>query len=69
MTNTLLPTSIVGSLPKPAWLAQPEVLWSPWELSGAALVEGKQDALRAGPDPDQAFFPRGATFAPGALTA
>ena len=47
MTNTLLPTSIVGSLPKPAWLAQPEVLWSPWELSGAALVEGKQDALRA----------------------
>ncbi|KAA9086976.1 methionine synthase [Microbacterium radiodurans] len=47
MTNTLLPTSIVGSLPKPAWLAQPEVLWSPWELSGDALVEGKQDALRA----------------------
>ncbi len=43
----LLPTSIVGSLPKPAWLARPEVLWSPWELQGDALVEGKHDALRA----------------------
>ncbi|MFS0731934.1 methionine synthase [Microbacterium sp. 1P10UB] len=42
----LLPTSIVGSLPKPAWLAQPEVLWSPWKLEGAALDEGRQDALR-----------------------
>ena len=44
--NTLLPTSIAGSLPKPAWLAQPETLWSPWKLQGAELVEGKQDALR-----------------------
>jgi 5-methyltetrahydropteroyltriglutamate--homocysteine methyltransferase len=44
--NTLLPTSIVGSLPKPSWLAQPETLWSPWKLEGDALVEGKQDALR-----------------------
>jgi 5-methyltetrahydropteroyltriglutamate--homocysteine methyltransferase len=43
---TLLPTSIVGSLPKPSWLAQPETLWSPWKLEGDALVEGKQDALR-----------------------
>jgi 5-methyltetrahydropteroyltriglutamate--homocysteine methyltransferase len=43
---TLLPTSIVGSLPKPSWLAQPETLWSPWKLEGEALVEGKQDALR-----------------------
>jgi 5-methyltetrahydropteroyltriglutamate--homocysteine methyltransferase len=42
----LLPTSIVGSLPKPSWLAQPETLWSPWKLEGEALVEGKQDALR-----------------------
>ncbi|WP_243233041.1 methionine synthase [Microbacterium sp. CIAB417] len=42
----LLPTAIVGSLPKPSWLAKPEVLWSPWELEGAGLVEGKQDALR-----------------------
>jgi 5-methyltetrahydropteroyltriglutamate--homocysteine methyltransferase len=45
-TPALLPTAIVGSLPKPSWLAKPEVLWSPWELEGEALVEGKQDALR-----------------------
>ncbi|KDA05312.1 5-methyltetrahydropteroyltriglutamate--homocysteine methyltransferase [Microbacterium sp. CH12i] len=44
--TTLLPTSIVGSLPKPSWLAQPETLWSPWKLQGDALIEGKQDALR-----------------------
>ncbi|WP_458042984.1 methionine synthase [Microbacterium sp. HM-570] len=42
----LLPTSIVGSLPKPLWLAQPETLWSPWKLEGDELIEGKQDALR-----------------------
>jgi len=45
--NTLLPTSTVGSLPKPSWLAEPETLWSPWKLQGDELVEGKQDALRA----------------------
>lgn len=44
--NTLLPTSIVGSLPKPSWLAQPETLWSPWKLEGEALAEGRKDALR-----------------------
>ena len=44
--HTSLPTSIVGSLPKPSWLAQSETLWSPWKLDGDALVEGKQDALR-----------------------
>ena len=42
----LLPTSTVGSLPKPAWLAPPEKLWSPWKLEGNQLLEGKQDALR-----------------------
>lgn len=42
----ILPTSIVGSLPKPAWLAPPEKLWSPWNLEGEQLLEGKQDALR-----------------------
>ncbi|WP_231460312.1 hypothetical protein [Pedobacter sp. Leaf132] len=47
MTNKLvLPTSIVGSLPKPAWLAAPEKLWSPWKLEDLQLLEGKQDALR-----------------------
>jgi 5-methyltetrahydropteroyltriglutamate--homocysteine methyltransferase len=44
--NKLLPTSTVGSLPKPSWLAQPETLWSPWKLQGEELIEGKQDALR-----------------------
>jgi 5-methyltetrahydropteroyltriglutamate--homocysteine methyltransferase len=42
----LLPTSTVGSLPKPDWLATPEKLWSPWKLEGDKLREGKQDALR-----------------------
>ncbi|MCO6356192.1 methionine synthase [Pseudoalteromonas shioyasakiensis] len=42
----LLPTSTAGSLPKPAWLAEPETLWSPWKLQGAELIDGKQDALR-----------------------
>ncbi|MYM39423.1 methionine synthase [Duganella qianjiadongensis] len=42
----LLPTSTAGSLPKPAWLAEPEKLWSPWKLQGEALNEAKQDALR-----------------------
>ncbi len=46
MTPPLLPTSIVGSLPKPSWLAQPETLWSPWNLQGEALAEGRHDALR-----------------------
>lgn len=42
----LLPTSTVGSLPKPVWLAPPEKLWSPWKLEGNQLLEGKKDALR-----------------------
>lgn len=44
--NPILPTSTVGSLPKPSWLAQPETLWAPWKLQGDELIEGKQDALR-----------------------
>lgn len=44
--KNILPTSTVGSFPKPAWLAPPEKLWSPWKLEGDQLVEGKQDALR-----------------------
>ena len=43
--KNILPTSTVGSLPKPAWLAPPEKLWSPWKLEGDQLLEGKQDAL------------------------
>jgi hypothetical protein len=26
-------TTIAGSLPKPAWLAEPGMLWPPWKLS------------------------------------
>ena len=42
----LLQTTIVGSLPKPAWLAPPGQLWAPWLLEGDKLVEGKRDAVR-----------------------
>jgi len=40
----LFPTTIAGSLPKPAWLAEPNKLWAPWRLSGAALDDAKRDA-------------------------
>jgi 5-methyltetrahydropteroyltriglutamate--homocysteine methyltransferase len=41
-----LTTTVCGSLPKPAWLAQPQTLWAPWLLDGDALAEGKRDAVR-----------------------
>ncbi len=44
--NTLLRTTIAGSLPKPEWLAEPEALWAAWKLDGSALAEGKHDAVR-----------------------
>ncbi|SFP97177.1 methionine synthase [Sphingomonas rubra] len=50
MTTTLLPTTTAGSLPKPSWLAQPEVLWSPWRLEGEELAAAKRDALRLAVD-------------------
>jgi 5-methyltetrahydropteroyltriglutamate--homocysteine methyltransferase len=40
----LFETTIAGSLPKPAWLAKPRMLWAPWQLTGDALVEAKRDA-------------------------
>ncbi|MCL4763541.1 MAG: methionine synthase, partial [Burkholderiales bacterium] len=42
----LFPTTIAGSLPKPAWLAEPGALWAPWRLDGEALAQGKRDAVR-----------------------
>jgi 5-methyltetrahydropteroyltriglutamate--homocysteine methyltransferase len=42
----LLQTTLAGSLPKPAWLAEPKKLWAPWLLEGELLAEGKRDALR-----------------------
>ncbi|HSB48851.1 MAG TPA: methionine synthase, partial [Burkholderiales bacterium] len=40
-------TTIAGSLPKPTWLAKPQVLWAPWQLAGEQLAEGKRDAVRS----------------------
>ncbi len=40
----MIKTTIAGSLPKPAWLAEPEKLWAPWRLEGEMLVRGQQDA-------------------------
>ncbi|MEZ5792625.1 MAG: methionine synthase [Nitratireductor sp.] len=37
-------TAIAGSLPKPAWLAEPEKLWAAWQLQGEALEQAKRDA-------------------------
>ena len=44
--QTLLRTTLAGSLPKPSWLAEPEALWAAWKLEGADLAEGKRDAVR-----------------------
>ena len=40
----MIPTTVAGSLPKPAWLAEPEKLWAPWRLEGKGLFEGQRDA-------------------------
>jgi len=40
----MLETTIAGSLPKPAWLAETNKLWPEWRQSGAALDEAKRDA-------------------------
>jgi 5-methyltetrahydropteroyltriglutamate--homocysteine methyltransferase len=40
----MFPTTVAGSLPKPAWLAEPNKLWPTWRLSGAELESGKLDA-------------------------
>jgi 5-methyltetrahydropteroyltriglutamate--homocysteine methyltransferase len=37
-------TTIAGSLPKPAWLAEPEKLWAAWRHEGAELDRAKKDA-------------------------
>ena len=42
----MLETSIVGSLPKPSWLAQPNVLRAPWRLAGDDLRQAQDDAVR-----------------------
>jgi 5-methyltetrahydropteroyltriglutamate--homocysteine methyltransferase len=46
MAPPFLAATLVGSLPKPGWLAEPNKLWAPWKLEGEALAEGKRDAVR-----------------------
>jgi 5-methyltetrahydropteroyltriglutamate--homocysteine methyltransferase len=41
----MLMTTIVGSLPKPPWLAEPKRLWAPWRLPPELLAEGQRDAV------------------------
>jgi 5-methyltetrahydropteroyltriglutamate--homocysteine methyltransferase len=43
----MITTTVAGSLPKPAWLAEPEKLWAPWRLEGDDLIEGQQFAALA----------------------
>ena len=43
----MLETTLAGSMPKPAWLAEPRKLWAAWQLEGATLAEGKRDAVLA----------------------
>jgi 5-methyltetrahydropteroyltriglutamate--homocysteine methyltransferase len=40
----MLETTIAGSLPKPAWLAETRKLWPAWRLEGEALADAKRDA-------------------------
>ena len=40
----LFPTTIAGSLPKPEWLAEPNMLWAPWKAKGEELTRAKRDA-------------------------
>lgn len=40
----LFPTTIAGSLPKPEWLAEPNMLWAPWKAQGEELLRAKRDA-------------------------
>jgi 5-methyltetrahydropteroyltriglutamate--homocysteine methyltransferase len=37
-------TTLAGSLPKPAWLAETQKLWPAWRASGADLERAKRDA-------------------------
>jgi 5-methyltetrahydropteroyltriglutamate--homocysteine methyltransferase len=40
----MLKTTIAGSLPKPAWLAEPRKLWPAWRQAGEELEQAKRDA-------------------------
>jgi 5-methyltetrahydropteroyltriglutamate--homocysteine methyltransferase len=40
----IFPTSIAGSLPKPAWLSETNKLWPQWRAEGGELLDAKRDA-------------------------
>ena len=42
--NAMFQTTLAGSLPKPAWLAETGKLWPRWMQEGAALDQAKLDA-------------------------
>ncbi len=41
---TRFQTTLAGSLPKPAWLAETQTLWPAWKQQGEALADAKADA-------------------------
>ncbi|SKA34297.1 5-methyltetrahydropteroyltriglutamate--homocysteine methyltransferase [Enhydrobacter aerosaccus] len=45
MTSAIRST-IVGSLPKPTWLAEPGILYAPWRVAPEQLDEAQRDATR-----------------------
>ena len=45
MARSPFATTIAGSLPKPAWLAEPEKLWGAWQHEGEALRRAQEDAV------------------------
>jgi 5-methyltetrahydropteroyltriglutamate--homocysteine methyltransferase len=45
LSTQYLPTTIVGSLPRPPWLATPESVRPRWLLEGPLLREGQDDAV------------------------
>ena len=42
-------TSIAGSLPEPAWLAETNKLWPAWKPSGDELAAAERDATLVPP--------------------
>jgi 5-methyltetrahydropteroyltriglutamate--homocysteine methyltransferase len=44
LKSLLFPSTIAGSLPKPAWLAEPNKLWPQWRSQGEELAAAKLDA-------------------------
>ena len=49
----MFPTSIAGSLPKPAWLAETHKLWPQWKVQGDELRQLRK--LQREQDPKSPF--------------